>query len=60
MWYTLAAGVDHPNRQYVIRGLSPGQCYNLWVTAWTDAGEGPKGSDLPFCTPSDCMYLCRL
>ncbi|XP_016335822.1 interleukin-12 receptor subunit beta-2-like [Sinocyclocheilus anshuiensis] len=44
--------VDHPNRQYVISGLSPGQCYNLWVTAWTDAGEGPKGSDLPFCTPS--------
>ncbi|XP_059426915.1 interleukin-12 receptor subunit beta-2-like [Carassius carassius] len=45
--------IDHPNRQYVIRSLSPGQCYNLWVTAWTDAGEGPKGSDLPVCTPSD-------
>ncbi|KAF4112282.1 interleukin-12 receptor subunit beta-2 isoform X2 [Onychostoma macrolepis] len=45
--------VDHPNREYVISGLSPAQCYNLWVTAWTDAGEGPKGSALPFCTPSD-------
>ncbi|XP_073708492.1 interleukin-12 receptor subunit beta-2 [Garra rufa] len=45
--------VDHPKTHYVISGLTPGQCYNLWVTAWTDAGEGPRGSDLPFCTPSD-------
>ncbi|XDV35711.1 hypothetical protein PO909_005605 [Leuciscus waleckii] len=49
--------VDYPKRQNIIRDLSPGQCYNLWVTAWTDAGEGPKGSDLPFCTLSDAEEL---
>ncbi|XP_043097614.1 interleukin-12 receptor subunit beta-2 isoform X2 [Puntigrus tetrazona] len=52
--------VLHPNRQLVIGGLSPGQCYILWVTAWTDAGEGPKGSDLPFCTPSDAEKTLSL
>uniref|UniRef100_A0A8C0Y0A3 Interleukin 12 receptor, beta 2a n=1 Tax=Cyprinus carpio carpio TaxID=630221 RepID=A0A8C0Y0A3_CYPCA len=52
--------VDHPNRQYVISSLSPGQCYSLWVTAWTDAGEGPKGSDLPVCTPSDSERMLSL
>ncbi|XP_016431571.1 interleukin-12 receptor subunit beta-2-like [Sinocyclocheilus rhinocerous] len=52
--------VVHPKRQYVISGLSPGQCYNLWVTAWTDAGEGPRGSDLPFCTPSDSERMLSL
>ncbi|XP_050969127.1 interleukin-12 receptor subunit beta-2 [Labeo rohita] len=52
--------VDHPETQYVISGLSPGQCYNLWVTAWTDAGEGPRGSDLPFCTPSDSERMLSL
>ncbi|KAK2889271.1 hypothetical protein Q8A67_014646 [Cirrhinus molitorella] len=45
--------VDHPKAQYIISGLTPGQCYNLWITAWTDAGEGPRGTDLPFCTPSN-------
>uniref|UniRef100_A0A671T0H6 Interleukin-12 receptor subunit beta-2-like n=1 Tax=Sinocyclocheilus anshuiensis TaxID=1608454 RepID=A0A671T0H6_9TELE len=52
--------VVHPKRQYVISGLSPRQCYNLWVTAWTDAGEGPRGSDLPFCTPSDSERMLSL
>ncbi|KAG1938532.1 interleukin-12 receptor subunit beta-2 [Pimephales promelas] len=49
--------VDYPKRESIISGLSPGQCYNMWVTAWTDAGEGPKGSDLPFCTLSDAEEL---
>ncbi|ROL44469.1 Interleukin-12 receptor subunit beta-2 [Anabarilius grahami] len=49
--------VDYPKKQYTISGLSPGQCYKLWVTAWTDAGEGPRGSDLPFCTPTDAEKL---
>uniref|UniRef100_A0A672MVD2 Interleukin-12 receptor subunit beta-2-like n=1 Tax=Sinocyclocheilus grahami TaxID=75366 RepID=A0A672MVD2_SINGR len=52
--------VVHPKRQYVISGLSPEQCYNLWVTAWTDAGEGPRGSGLPFCTPSDSERMLSL
>uniref|UniRef100_A0A9J8BVJ8 Interleukin 12 receptor, beta 2a n=3 Tax=Cyprinus carpio TaxID=7962 RepID=A0A9J8BVJ8_CYPCA len=52
--------VDHPKRQYVISGLSPRQCYNLWVTAWTDAGEGPRGSVLPFCTPLDSEKMLSL
>ncbi|XP_067230916.1 interleukin-12 receptor subunit beta-2 isoform X2 [Chanodichthys erythropterus] len=49
--------VDYPKKQYTISGLSPGQCYILWVTAWTDAGEGPRGSDLPFCTPTNAEKL---
>ncbi|XP_067315993.1 interleukin-12 receptor subunit beta-2 [Pseudorasbora parva] len=52
--------VDYPKRQFIISKLSPGQCYNLWVTAWTDAGEGPRGSDLPFCTPSDIENLLSI
>nr|XP_021332417.1 interleukin-12 receptor subunit beta-2 isoform X1 [Danio rerio] len=52
--------VDYPLTEYIISGLSPGQCYNLWVTAWTDAGEGPRGSDLPFCTPTDTERLLSL
>ncbi|XP_052455675.1 interleukin-12 receptor subunit beta-2 isoform X1 [Carassius gibelio] len=52
--------VDHPKTQFVISGLSPDQCYNLWVTAWTDAGEGPKGTDLPFCTLSDSERILSL
>ncbi|XP_051996821.1 interleukin-12 receptor subunit beta-2-like isoform X1 [Xyrauchen texanus] len=52
--------VKYPMKQYTISGLSPGHCYNLWVTAWTDAGEGPRGSDLPFCTPSDTEKLLSL
>ncbi|XP_051752447.1 interleukin-12 receptor subunit beta-2 isoform X1 [Ctenopharyngodon idella] len=54
---TQTYSVDYPKKQYTISGLSPGQCYNLWVTAWTDAGEGPRGSDLPFCTPTDAEKL---
>ncbi|KAI7807683.1 putative interleukin-12 receptor subunit beta-2 [Triplophysa rosa] len=49
--------VENTKKQYTISGLSPGQCYKLWVTAWTDAGEGPRGICLPVCTPTDCMCL---
>nr|XP_055070079.1 interleukin-12 receptor subunit beta-2 [Misgurnus anguillicaudatus] len=52
--------VNYSSTQYTISGLSPGECYNLWVTAWTDAGEGPRGSDLPFCTLSDSEKLLSL
>ncbi|XP_026854616.2 interleukin-12 receptor subunit beta-2 [Electrophorus electricus] len=40
--------VLHPQRQYTISGLTPGQRYKLWVSAWTEAGEGPKGSEYHF------------
>lgn len=53
----LIVGVDYTKKQYTISGLSPGQCYKLWGTAWTDAGEGPRGIYLPVCTPKDCMCL---
>ncbi|XP_051987123.1 interleukin-12 receptor subunit beta-2-like [Xyrauchen texanus] len=49
--------VKYPRTQYTISSLSPGHCYKLWVTAWTDAGEGPRGSELPFCTTSDTEKL---
>ncbi|KAA0712969.1 Interleukin-23 receptor [Triplophysa tibetana] len=45
--------VEYTKKQYYISGLSPGQCYNLWVTAWTDAGEGPRGIHSLVCTPTN-------
>uniref|UniRef100_A0A8B9L2N9 Interleukin 12 receptor, beta 2a n=1 Tax=Astyanax mexicanus TaxID=7994 RepID=A0A8B9L2N9_ASTMX len=32
-------------KKFTISDLSPGQQYKLWVTAWTKAGEGPKGRE---------------
>ncbi|XP_056606599.1 interleukin-12 receptor subunit beta-2 [Triplophysa dalaica] len=49
--------VENTKKQYTIGGLSPGQCYKLWVTAWTVAGEGPRGFYLSVCTPTDYEKL---
>ncbi|MCJ8729794.1 hypothetical protein PDJAM_G00110580 [Pangasius djambal] len=33
--------VTHPQREFTISGLIPGERYRLWVSAWTTAGESP-------------------
>ncbi|XP_060776005.1 interleukin-12 receptor subunit beta-2 [Neoarius graeffei] len=44
--------VQHPQREFTIRGLMPGQKYRLWVTAWTTAGESPVQNERTFKTNS--------
>lgn len=53
----LIVGVEYTKKQYTIGGLSPGQCYQLWATAWTDAGEGPRGIFLPVCPDCMCLFI---
>ncbi|XP_026788927.3 interleukin-12 receptor subunit beta-2 [Pangasianodon hypophthalmus] len=40
--------VTHPQREFTISGLIPGQTYTLWVSAWTTAGESPIENMHPF------------
>ncbi|XP_007258415.3 interleukin-12 receptor subunit beta-2 [Astyanax mexicanus] len=42
-------------KKFTISDLSPGQQYKLWVTAWTKAGEGPKGRERNIATPPEMM-----
>ncbi|XP_062853151.1 interleukin-12 receptor subunit beta-2 [Trichomycterus rosablanca] len=44
----LSYNVSHPKREFTISDLTFGQRYKLRVSAWTKAGEGPKGRELPF------------
>ncbi|XP_072540439.1 interleukin-12 receptor subunit beta-2 [Salminus brasiliensis] len=42
-------------RKYTITGLALGQRYKVWVSAWTKAGEGPKGRERNIATPSGML-----
>uniref|UniRef100_W5KW27 Interleukin 12 receptor, beta 2a n=1 Tax=Astyanax mexicanus TaxID=7994 RepID=W5KW27_ASTMX len=44
-------------KKFTISDLSPGQQYKLWVTAWTKAGEGPKGRERNIATPPEMMSV---
>lgn len=48
-------GVNHIQRHYKITGLTLGQQYKLWVSAWTEAGEGPKGKEYNIVTYSEML-----
>ncbi|XP_076870906.1 interleukin-12 receptor subunit beta-2 [Brachyhypopomus gauderio] len=51
--------VLHPQTHFTISGLTPGQRYKLWVSAWTEAGEGPKGSEVLFITKDSQSLLAE-
>ncbi|XP_030646996.1 interleukin-12 receptor subunit beta-2-like [Chanos chanos] len=49
--------VNASQTEFVIRGLDAGASYKLQISAWTNAGEGPKGSVRSFFTEPDMTLV---
>ena len=47
IWLCVADHVPASEHQYTIDHLPP-DTYIVWVTAWTEKGEGPRGETIKF------------